>query len=108
MRILLSTPPGKTTELWPPLGLLYIASALRARGRNDVQVLDAFCRNLSAEDLVAHVVRARPDVFGINCSTHTFLSAIGAVEKIHDALPRTTLVMGGYHSTFAAEKILRD
>ena len=108
MRILLSTPPGKTTELWPPLGLLYIASALRARGRNDVQVLDAFCRNLSAEDLVAHVVRARPDVFGINCSTHTFLSAIGAVEKIHDALPRTTLVMGGYHSTFAADKILRD
>jgi anaerobic magnesium-protoporphyrin IX monomethyl ester cyclase len=108
MKILLSTPPGKTTELWPPLGLLYIASSLRARGREDVQVLDAFCRNQSADDLVQHVVRERPDVFGINCSTHTFLSAIGAMEKVHEALPETTLVMGGYHSTFAAEKILHD
>jgi anaerobic magnesium-protoporphyrin IX monomethyl ester cyclase len=53
-------------------------------------------------------VRERPDVFGINCSTHTFLSAIGALEKMHEALPETTLVMGGYHSTFAAEKILQD
>ncbi len=108
MKILLSTPPGKTTELWPPLGLLYLASSLRARGRMDVQVLDAFCRNLSANDLVARAVRERPDVFGINCSTHTFLSAIGALEKIHAALSETTLVMGGYHSTFAAEKILHD
>ncbi len=108
MKILLSTPPGHTTELWPPLGLLYIASSLRARGRTDVQVLDAFCRNLGADELVAEVVRQHPDIFGINCSTHTFLSAIGAMEKIHAALPETTLVMGGYHSTFAAEKILRD
>ncbi len=108
MKILLSTPPGKTSELWPPLGLLYIASSLRARGREDVQVLDAFCHNLDGDELAARVVREKPDVFGINCSTHTFLAAIEAVRKIHDASPETTLVMGGYHSTFAAEKILRD
>ena len=108
MKVLLSTPPGKTTELWPPLGLLYIASSLRARRREDVQVLDAFCRNLSGDELAAHVARERPDVFGINCSTHTFLEAIEALRKIHEARPETTLVMGGYHSTFAAEKILRD
>ena len=108
MRVLLSTPPGKTTELWPPLGLLYIAASLRTRGRHDVQVLDAFCRNLSADNLVERVAAQRPDVFGMNCSTHTFLSAIGAVEKIREALPDATLVMGGYHSTFAAERILRD
>ncbi len=108
MKILLSTPPGKTTELWPPLGLLYIASSLRARGRKDVEVLDAFCHNLSGEQLAERVAAAKPDVFGINCSTHTFLAAIEALEKIHRALPKTTLVMGGYHSTFAAEKILAD
>jgi anaerobic magnesium-protoporphyrin IX monomethyl ester cyclase len=108
MKILLSTPPGKTTELWPPLGLLYIASSLRSRGRRNIQVLDAFCRNLTADELVERVAREEPAVFGINCSTHTFLSAIGALEKIRAALPETTLVMGGYHSTFAAEKILAD
>ncbi len=108
MKILLSTPPGKTTELWPPLGLLYIASSLRARGRTDVQVLDAFCRNLTGEQLAARVAQEQPDVFGINCSTHTFLEAAAALEKIHERSPDTTLVMGGYHSTFAAEQILRD
>jgi anaerobic magnesium-protoporphyrin IX monomethyl ester cyclase len=108
MKTLLSTPPGKTTELWPPLGLLYIASSLRARGRRDVQVLDAFCRNLGTEDLVSQVVREKPDVFGVNCSTHTFLNAVDALAGVHEALPDTRLVMGGYHSTFAAEKILHD
>lgn len=108
MKVLLSTPPGHTTELWPPLGLLYIASSLRARGREDARVLDAFCRNMDGDELASHVVRERPDVFGINCSTHTFLAAIEAARKIHEASPETTLVMGGYHSTFAAEKILRD
>ena len=108
MKVFLSTPPGKTTELWPPLGLLYIASSLRARGRSDVRVLDAFCHNLDGEELARRVVREHPDVFGINCSTHTFLDAIEALRKVHAASPDTTLVMGGYHSTFAAEKILRD
>ena len=108
MKVFLSTPPGKTTELWPPLGLLYLASSLKARGRKDVQVLDAFCRNLTGRELTARVVREAPDVFGINCSTHTFLDAIETLRKIHEALRETTLVMGGYHSTFAAEKILRD
>ena len=108
MKALLSTPPGKTTELWPPLGLLYIAASVKERGREDVRVLDAFCRNLTGDELAAEVVRERPDVFGINCSTHTFLDAIEALRKVHEANPGTTLVMGGYHSTFAAEKILRD
>ncbi len=108
MKVLLSTPPGKTTELWPPLGLLYIASSLRARGRTNVKVLDAFCRNLNGEQLASQVAAERPDVFGVNCSTHTFLDAVDALRRIHEARPETTLVMGGYHSTFAAEKILRD
>ena len=108
MKVFLSTPPGKTTELWPPLGLLYIASSLRARGHEEVEVLDAFCRNLNGAQLAERVVQAKPNLFGINCSTHTFLDAIDALRKIHEASPDTTLVMGGYHSTFAAEKILRD
>jgi len=107
MKVVLATPPARTTERWPPLGLLYIASSLRARRPDDVRVIDAFCEGLSTEDLVSRVARERPDVFGINCSTHTFLAAIDALEGIHRVLPETTLVMGGYHATFAAERILR-
>ena len=108
MKVLLSTPPGKTTELWPPLGLLYLAASLKARGHSDVHVLDAFCRNLTGDDLAQRVTDEAPDVFGINCSTHTFLDAIEALRKVHESRPETLLVMGGYHSTFAAERILKD
>jgi len=108
MKVLLSTPPGNTTELWPPLGLLYIASSLRATRSDTVRVIDAFCENLSTAELVRRVAGAGPDVFGINCSTHTFLSAVEALKGIREAVPDATLVLGGYHATFAAERILRD
>jgi radical SAM superfamily enzyme YgiQ (UPF0313 family) len=103
----LSTPPGKTTEKWPPLGLLYIAANVKKHEAADIQVLDAFCLNLSKEELVAKVVAEKPDLFGMNCSTHTFLEAMEVFTELANRLPETKLMLGGYHATFAAEKILR-
>ncbi|HEX7392937.1 MAG TPA: radical SAM protein [Thermoplasmata archaeon] len=107
MRVLLATPPGKTTELWPPLGLLYIASSLKSVRKDDVEVIDAFCENLTKEQIVERVVTAKPDVFGMNCSTHTFLDAAATLAMIKQRLPQTKIVMGGFHATFVAERILR-
>lgn len=107
MKILLATPPSQSTERWPPLGLLYLASCIRARGRDEVQVTDAFCENLTPEQLVARVVEAKPDVFGMNCSTHTFLTAIDVLRRVRESQPEMRLVLGGFHATFAAEQIVR-
>jgi len=82
VKVVVSTPPGKTTELWPPLGLLYIAASDLSKRADDFKVIDAFCENLDEGELVSRVVKENPDVFGINCSTHTFLSAIGALRSI--------------------------
>jgi len=108
MKVLLSTPPGKTTELWPPLGLMYIASATRRARQDEVRIVDAFCENLTAGELVSRVERERPDVFGINCSTHTFLDALEAMKGVRNRLPKAKIVMGGFHATFAAEKIVSE
>ena len=108
MKVVLSTPPGKTTELWPPLGLLYIASSTREKRSDNIRVIDAFCENLTEDELVSRVVKERPDVFGMNCSTHTFLSTISTLEKLNKELPETTLVLGGFHATFAADRILKE
>ncbi|HLB67994.1 MAG TPA: cobalamin-dependent protein, partial [Thermoplasmata archaeon] len=108
MKVVLSTPPGQTTERWPPLGLLYIASNVRAHRSDRVQVIDAFCEGLDTHALVERAVKAKPDVFGINCSTHTFLSAVETLRKIREVLPEIVLVMGGFHATFAAQRILAD
>ena len=108
MKVLLSTPPGETNQRWPPLGLLYIAASVRARSNDRIEVVDAHCENFNKETLVKRVSIESPDVFGMNCSTHTFLSAIDALADIRKVLPETVLVMGGMHATFAAERILRE
>ncbi|MDH4122799.1 MAG: B12-binding domain-containing radical SAM protein [Thermoplasmata archaeon] len=108
MRVLLSTPPGKTTERWPPLGLLYIAAKLKTKREDEVKIIDAFCENLSKGELVDRVVREQPDVFGMNCSTHIFLDAMDVLNELQKRLPDTKLVLGGYHATFTADKIIRD
>lgn len=104
----LSTPPGRTTEKWPPLGLLYIASNNREERQDEVVLCDAFCADLEPEELLARIVTARPDVVGLNCSTHTFMDAIKALEGVHRALPDCKVILGGYHATFATESILRS
>ena len=108
MKVVLATPPGKTTERWPPLGLLYIASSCQAVRDDDIRVIDAFCENLSGPDLVQRILREAPDVVGMNCSTHTFLDAIQVVNELREALPEAILVLGGIQATFAAERILRE
>jgi len=108
MKVMLCTPPWKTTELWPPLGILYIASNIKAHRLDEVIVLDAFCRNLTKEECAARVVEERPEVVGFNCSTHTFMQTIETMEMIRKELPNTIMVLGGYHATFASKKILRD
>jgi anaerobic magnesium-protoporphyrin IX monomethyl ester cyclase len=108
VKVLLSTPPGKTTELWPPLGLLYIASSVKAARKDEVVVVDAFCENLDADQLLARIKSERPDIVGLNCSTHTFLEAISLMERVSRALPEAIIVLGGYHATFAADLILKE
>ncbi|OPY33167.1 MAG: biotin synthase [Methanomassiliicoccales archaeon PtaU1.Bin124] len=105
---MLCTPPGKTTEKWPPLGLLYIAASIKQKRKDEVEVVDAFCMNLSKDELVARVKEYRPDVFGMNCSTHTYLQAIEVYKDLSNQMPDMKLVLGGYHATFASESILRQ
>ncbi len=52
--------------------------------------------------------KEKPDVIGLNCSTHTFLEAIQALQDAKKALPESKIVLGGYHATFAAERILEE
>lgn len=108
IKIVLCTPPGKTTEKWPPLGLLYIASNLRDTRRDDIRVIDAFCADMTPEQLVEALKGEKPDLVGMNCSTHTFLEAMRTMEMIHQDLPDAKILLGGYHATFATEHILRD
>jgi len=108
MKVVLCTPPSMSKERWPPIGLLYIASYLRANGYNDVSIVDAFSCNMTEDDLVNAVEKENPDIVGMNSTAHTFIDAMSATEKIKNAIPNAKIVLGGYQATFNAEKILRS
>ncbi len=69
---------------------------------------DAFCHNWSRQQLVDEIVREKPDVVGLNCSTHTFLDASAVLEQVSARLPDAVIVMGGYHATLATGQIPRE
>jgi len=107
MKVMLLTPPGKTTERWPPLGLLYIAAYIRKQRGDSIRVVDAFCMNLDRPGLLNIIKKESPDFIGISTSTHAFLESMEVLREASTALPDATLALGGYHATFAAERILR-
>lgn len=81
---------------------------MKAKRGDEVKVIDAFCENLTGAELSNQVIGEKPDVFGINCSTHTFLDAIDLMQELRALRPEMKLVLGGYHATFAAERILKE
>lgn len=107
MKVMLLTPPGKTTERWPPLGLLYVAANIKKLRKDSVKVVDAFCLNLDRPAVLDIIKKERPDFIGISTSTHTFLESMEVLREASIILPDAKLALGGYHATFAAEQILR-
>lgn len=108
MKVFLSTPPGRTGEKWPPLGLLSLSASIHNdHPHHQVKVVDAFCRDMGIPELLQAVREEKPDLLGLNCSTHTFRETIEFMRLASEALPDSWMVLGGYHATFTAEQILR-
>jgi radical SAM superfamily enzyme YgiQ (UPF0313 family) len=106
LKVLFSTPPGNTTEKWPPLGLLYLAANILKQRNDEVEVVDAFCMNLTRSELIELIKEKEPDVIGFNTSTHSFLDSIKVLQDISRAMPHIDIIMGGYHATYASKQIL--
>ncbi len=76
--------------------------------KHDIGVVDAFCEDLTREELVRRIEEDSPEIVGMNCSTHTFLDTIATLKDVSERLPGSKIVLGGYHATFASDRILRD
>ncbi len=64
MKILLARPNAEVKSTYIPLGLGYIAHAVRAAG-HEVLILDARLERLSIEQTVARILAEQPDVLGM-------------------------------------------
>jgi len=83
----------------PPLGLLYLGTWINERTRHKAEVLDAYVREMSFDDVEAYVRRTKPDAVGITAMTYTLIDAVDAarvVKKVDASIP---VILGGPHTS---------
>ena len=106
-RILLVYPPITKLERYSsaiggsggqqiPLGVFYLASYVRNHGFG-VDVLDAEARNLSYDEIIDRLKLGGFGILGISTATVAFHRALELAKRTREALPGTTIVIGGPH-----------
>jgi len=75
--------------------------------KTTLEIFDAFTLHMESERFVKEIVAKKPGVLGVSVTSRMFLVTMASLEKIHDALPETRIVLGGIHPTFKAEKIVK-
>jgi anaerobic magnesium-protoporphyrin IX monomethyl ester cyclase len=111
-RILLIGPPwgdvygnfkhvAKVGVFYPPLGLCYLKSALRAAG-HDVRVIDAEASGLSLASILSAVGEYKPDAVGIQIVSPLWRTAVTMAKAIK-AQFGVTMIAGGPHVTLTRD-----
>lgn len=91
---------------YPPLGLLYIAAALKKNTSAEVEVLDAALDDLTDADIKREVLARRPDVVGITATTFTLVDAVNAAKAVKEAAPGAHVCLGGPHTSVYPDETL--
>jgi radical SAM superfamily enzyme YgiQ (UPF0313 family) len=92
----------------PPLGLLYIAAALRQAGYNSINIIDARVRDLSHDDVLAEIRNFSPDVVGISSLSVEAREAHVLARLAKKADARCKVVVGGAYAVTSPEIIIQD
>ena len=87
-----------------PLGLAYLAGALRENGKHKLKVIDAAALDLSNEELEKRLRNFNADVVGVGAVTDTFDGALN-VCRIAKQLGMKT-ILGGVHASLLPEESL--
>ena len=65
---------------YPPLGLLYIATAIK--DKYPVEILDTVALKYSTEEIVKKIIEKAPDVLGISIQTMRLYPAFEILNKV--------------------------
>lgn len=119
MRILLLNPPAEYTAmeyvdpdnpadhglleiedfgLFPPLGLLYIYSALKKLApQHELYFLDCIAEKVGHKDLASNVAAIMPDLVGITSFTVSMYDVCLAARTLRGEFPSAHFCLGGHH-----------
>jgi len=90
-----------------PLGILYIAAVLEADG-HEVEVIDAWARCLSLEEVLALVLEGAWDLVGFNTLTSNGEWVYRICKRIKEVQPETRILLGNVHASVYASFFLEQ
>ncbi len=105
---LLVVPPGKSHYVVPPIGLGYLATALRKAGFDRVAILDSIKENLDIPKLTDRIKSLAPRILGFQVFSTDFSSVRACSAIIKKILPDTIIVVGGPHVSARGFRSLID
>lgn len=108
MKVLLVNPPTTNVHVPEntPLGLLYLAAAVR-----DVAnpwVIDFDAMKLPGDGLYHRLLEEKPDVLGISCTTYSYKALQKIARFTRENLSGTKIIIGGPHVTAYPQQALND
>jgi anaerobic magnesium-protoporphyrin IX monomethyl ester cyclase len=107
-RILLVVPISDSHYVVPPLGLGYLATALRSAGFDDIIILDCVKEALDFTQLKNRLKELRPHVVGFQVFSSDFLSVKRSIDMTRDLFPQSIIVAGGPHISATGSQALED
>lgn len=120
MKILLTVPPDRealTLEkekdiahgmgIYPPLGILYVATYLKKNSEHEVHILDPDSEKLRLKDIKERIKEINPDVFGITAFTNTLKTVVDELKIVKENLPNCITVMGGPHLSLYPKEAIK-
>jgi radical SAM superfamily enzyme YgiQ (UPF0313 family) len=117
MKIVLVFPPFYLESMYnlPPLGLINLATAVRASSR-DIVILDFVLalrqKTLKMgtriyDDCADSILEEKPDLVGLSVQCTTFPAAIQICKRIRERRSDVKIVLGGHNASFVADLTLR-
>ncbi|OHA49406.1 MAG: hypothetical protein A2W59_02545 [Candidatus Terrybacteria bacterium RIFCSPHIGHO2_02_41_19] len=115
MKIVLVQPPLTLEERYGikhqsggetiPLGLLYLASSIRANGYQTM-IIDAEILGLNIKTAAEKILSENPGIVGFTAVTISIDNAAAVAEEIKKSRPEIVTVVGGHHLTTIPEETL--
>lgn len=112
VKCVLIDPPDEASatemhEVYPPLGLLYIAAVLWENGI-DVRLIEARAMGLSHDEVIREVKKETCDFVGITAISARINSALYLSAKIKEIKQDIKVILGGPHVHFEHRTVIDD
>ncbi len=89
-----------------PLGIMYVASALRKAG-HEPHIVDMKVEGIGVGETIRRVAALKPDVLGITAMTYESDCMHALADEARKAMPDMPIVAGGAHAANMPEETLR-